>query len=109
MKFLNIFKRKEFDLKKAYKKLGMFCTGEPSEASYLFGESVLKIATYYQGEKIDSEDFSEERWEEKGRKEIPRKIIEVSPREFERLPAHQLLLGRLELPRVGLSEEEVSE
>jgi hypothetical protein len=105
---LNFF-RKKFDLKKAYKKLGLFCTVEPSEVSYLFGEPILKIVTYYEGEKINSENFSEERWEEKGRKEIPRKIIAVSPKEFERLPAHQLLLGRLELPRIGLLEEEIEE
>ena len=107
MSFLNF--RKKFDLRRAYKKLGVFCTVEPSEASYSFGEPILKIVTYYEGKKIDSENFSEERWEEKGRKEIPRRIIAFSPKEFERLPAHQLLLGRLELPRAGLLEEEVGE
>jgi hypothetical protein len=102
-----MFGKKKFDLKKAYKKLGMFCTVELSEASQLFGEPIFKIVTYYEGQRIKVEDFSEERWEEKRKKGIPTKILATS--EFEKVPEHQIILGRLELPRIGLLEEEVEE
>jgi len=101
-----IFKRKEFDKKKAYEKLGLFCTVETSEASSLFGVPVLRIKTYYRGIVIEDEPFSEELWDEK-RKEFPSGMVETSPKDFEKIPFNRIILGRLELPRAGLVEEEL--
>ncbi len=102
-----IFRKKKINLKKAYEKLGLFCTVELSEVSRVFGVPILKIVTYYKGRAIKKEPFSEERWEEIINRGIPTKIIETSVKEFEKIPYNRILLGRLELPRINLTEEEV--
>lgn len=104
---MKFFKKKKFDLKKAYERLGQFCLVKTSEASSFFGVPMFKIVTYYKGRKISEEPFSEELFEEKERKGIPIKILKSHPEEFEKLPSNRILLGRLELPRLGLIEEEI--
>ncbi|MFQ6068007.1 MAG: hypothetical protein ACE5KD_00530 [Candidatus Bathyarchaeia archaeon] len=102
-----IFNRKKFDKKKAYEELGLFCTVETSEASHLFGVPILRIKTYYKGRVIDDEPFSEELFDEKREKGVPIRIVEMAPKDFEKIPYNKIILGRLELPRAGLVEEEL--
>ena len=100
-----MFRKKVFNLKKAYRKLGLFFTVELSEVGKIFGVPIPKIVTYYRGSRVKTEPFSEARFEEI-KKDFPIKIIDMSVKEFERVPYNRILLGRLELPRAGLIEED---
>jgi len=100
-----IFKKKKVDPRKIFEKVGLFYTVELSEVSRVFGVSVLKLVGYYKGEKIEEMPYSREKHEELEENGIPVIVIETQPKEFEEIPYNKLLLGRLELPRLGLVEE----
>jgi hypothetical protein len=98
---------RKFDVAKAYERLGLFCTVELSEVARAFGVPIFKIVTYFKGNRISEEPFSEELFEQKRKEGIVIKVIETVPEEFEKIPYNKILLGRLEVPRLGLGEEEV--
>lgn len=101
-----MFGRKKVDVKKILEKIGQFCLVEVTEGGHLFGVDEKKIVTYYGNTKIKEEPFSEELFEQKIEKGIPVKVLEFYPEEFEKMPPNQILLGRLELPRLEIGEEE---
>ena len=100
-----IFKKKKLSLKGAYERLGLFKIIRVTEAGHRFAVPIMEIATYYKGREIKKEPFTEELLEETIRKEIPFKIIESRPKEYEKAPSQHIILGRLELPRVGITED----
>jgi len=100
-----VFRKKTFNLKKAYERLGLFFTVELSDVGKIFGVPIPKIVTYYKGSRVKVEPFSEARFEEI-KKDFPIKIVEMSVKEFRKVPYNRILLGRLELPRAGLIEED---
>lgn len=99
------FEKKKFNLKKAYEKIGLFKIIRVTGAGHQFAVPIKEIATYYNGREIKREPLTEELVEEVVRKEIPFKVIEWVPKEFEKEPSQRIILGRLELPRAGIIEE----
>jgi len=95
---------RKLDPKAVYNKLGLFHSIELSEVGKSFGVEIPKIVTYWKGSVISSEEFTEERWEQRT-KESPSIILETKIKEYEEVPYNKILLGRLELPRIGVSEE----
>jgi hypothetical protein len=95
---------RKLDPKKVYDKVGLFHTIELSEVGKQFGVELPKIVTYWKGSVISSEEFTEERWEQKT-KESPGIILETRVKDIEEIPYNKVLLGRLELPRLGVVEE----
>jgi len=91
--------------KNPLKGLGMFCLVEVTDFGHKLGVNTLKISTFYDGQRIKEESFSQELLDEKVRKDIPVVWAETYPEEYERMPTTKLILGRLELPRLGLFEE----
>ena len=100
------FKRKKKpSLKKIYEKIGIYYLVEPSRIGMEFNVPLFKIVRYFKGMKVDEEPFTDEKYEILKEKAPILFTGFTSP--FRRFPANKMLLGRLELPRAGLGEEEL--
>jgi hypothetical protein len=104
---MSIFAKEKLNLQASYKRIGLFCLVEVSEFGHSMGVGSMRISTFFNGNRVNSEPYSEELYNEKIRKNIPIIILEDRPEEYEQEPPNKLILGRLELPRIGLLEEEL--
>jgi len=98
-----IFKRRKVDYNKLLRKIGKFALIRQTEMGRFFGLPIFEVVYYYNGKEYKREPFSEEIIAELEKEEIPFEIIQ--PEQWERLPSNKIILGRLELSRLGLWEE----
>ncbi|MHA1866380.1 MAG: hypothetical protein ACTSWZ_07730 [Candidatus Heimdallarchaeaceae archaeon] len=98
-----MIKKKKFDVEKAMKNLGIFCIIRRTDGGHLLNVENYEVVYFYNGREIKREPFSEEILAELEERDIPFKIIEA--KEFERVPPNKVILGRLELGRIGIWEE----
>lgn len=105
MIFFNFFKKRKYSLEEIFKKIGVFYIVEQSEIAKEFNVPIFKIVKYFKGSRISEEPYTDEKYillKEK----YP--IVFVGPKSpFSEFPSNKLILGRLELPRIGLTEEEL--
>ena len=100
------FRKKKINLKRAYEKIGLFKIIRVTGAGHQFAVPLKEVVTYYNGKQIKRpEPLTNELLDEIIRKEIPFKVIEWTPEEYEKTPPHRIIWGRLEFPRLGLIEE----
>ena len=106
-----VLRNKKTDRERAifeqFKRIGTFVTVEFSEVSYKLGEPVLRIVIYTANDDgifpVKSYPYNEELLEQLSRFYPVIRLKEKLP--FEELPPSRLILGRLELTRLGIGED----
>lgn len=98
---------REREVLKKLKAVGTFITVEYSEVSYRLGEPVLRIVVYVANDDgifpVKSYPYDEELLEQLSKHYPYIRLKEKLP--FEELPPSRIILGRLELTRLGFGEE----